>query len=96
MEEWQAFDLPKYLAQLILNYRSKVGNLTYKAELGKIYGLPDSVFQRLYPYIDLPEERPSKYKRPESIATRPTPNPNWSNNKRERFILAPFNIHHTT
>ncbi|WP_266204107.1 ComEA family DNA-binding protein [Pontibacter kalidii] len=95
VEEWQAFGLPKYLAQRILNYRSKVGDLTYKAELGRIYGIPDSVFQRLYPYIELPEERPSKYKRSESIAgssSRPTPNPNWNTGKRERFIFAPFNI----
>ncbi|MCX2738606.1 ComEA family DNA-binding protein [Pontibacter anaerobius] len=91
-EEWQAFGLPKYLAQRILNYRSKVGDLTYKAELGRIYGLPDSVFQRLYPYIDLPEERPSKYKRSESMASRPSPNPDWASSKREKFILAPFNI----
>ncbi|TPE44718.1 ComEA family DNA-binding protein [Pontibacter mangrovi] len=92
VEEWQAFGLPKWLAQRILNYRSKVGDLTYKAELGRIYGLPDSVFQRLYPYINLPEERPSKYKRSESIASRPTPRPEWNTGKREKFILAPFNI----
>lgn len=95
VEEWQAFGLPKYLAQRILNYRSKVGDLTYKAELGRIYGLPDSIFQRLYPYIELPEERPSKYKRSESIAgnsPRSVPNPNWNTGKREKFILAPFNI----
>ncbi|OKL39143.1 ComEA family DNA-binding protein [Pontibacter flavimaris] len=93
VEEWQAFGLPRYLAQRILNYRSKVSDLTYKAELGRIYGMPDSVFQRLYPYIDLPEERPSKYgKRAESMASRPTPKPVWSSAKREKFILAPFNI----
>ncbi|PTX19630.1 competence ComEA-like helix-hairpin-helix protein [Pontibacter mucosus] len=94
LEEWQAFGLPKYLAQRILNYRSKVGDLTYKAELGRIYGMPDSVFQRLHPYIELPVERPSKYnRRPESMASsRPSPQPEWHTKKRERFILAPFNI----
>ncbi|MCC9165977.1 ComEA family DNA-binding protein [Pontibacter harenae] len=96
VEQWQAFGLPKYLAQRILNYRSKVGDLTYKAELAKIYGLPDSIFQRLYPYIQLPENKPDKYNRREGIAgnnsPRPEPNPNWNTNKRERFILAPFNI----
>ena len=96
VEEWQAFGLPKYLAQRILNYRSKVGDFSYKAELGKIYGLPDSVFQRLQPYIQLPEERPSRYKQRAYAARpeRPAPNPNWSGNRppRERFILAPFNI----
>ncbi|WP_242923328.1 ComEA family DNA-binding protein [Pontibacter liquoris] len=95
VEEWQAFGLPKYLAQRILNYRKKVGDLTYKAELGRIYGLPDSVFQRLYPYIQLPEKRPDKYGKRQEYA-RNTPSP-YSQKKaayppREKFILAPFNI----
>jgi competence ComEA-like helix-hairpin-helix protein len=96
VEQWQEFGLPKYLAQRIINYRSKAGEFTYKAQLGKIYGLPDSVFQRLYPYIQLPEERPGRYNRREQVAynNRPAPNTNWGSNRppREKFILAPFNI----
>jgi competence protein ComEA len=93
LEEWQAFGLPKYLSQRIINYRNKVGDFTYKAELGKIYGLPDSVFRRLYPYIALPETRPDKYNRNKSIAgNRLYPQPDWKNKPREKFILAPFNI----
>jgi competence ComEA-like helix-hairpin-helix protein len=96
VEQWQEFGLPKYLAQRIINYRSKAGGFTYKAQLGKIYGLPDSVFQKLYPYIQLPEERPNLNNRRGQIARseRPAPNPNWSSNRppREKFILAPFNI----
>ncbi|MBC5773980.1 helix-hairpin-helix domain-containing protein [Pontibacter sp. KCTC 32443] len=93
LEQWQAFGLPKYLSQRIINYRNKVGDFTYKAELGKIYGLPDSVFQRLYPYIDLPETRPDKYNRNNKIASNRTyPKPDWETRPRERFILAPFNI----
>jgi competence ComEA-like helix-hairpin-helix protein len=96
VEQWQEFGLPKYLAQRIINYRSKAGGFTYKAQLGKIYGLPDSVFQKLYPYIQLPEERPHPYKRQEQVARseRPAPNPDWSSDRplREKFILAPFNI----
>lgn len=95
-EEWQEFGMPKYLAQRILNYRSKIGDLSYKAELGRIYDMPDSVFQRFYPYIQLPEEKPNKYRPRQNIARneRPTPDPSWNNNRppRERFILAPFNI----
>ncbi|GAA4433103.1 hypothetical protein GCM10023188_22150 [Pontibacter saemangeumensis] len=96
VEEWQAFGLPKYLAQRILNYRSKVGDFSYRAELGRIYGLPDSVFRKLQPYIQLPEERPSRYKRQPYAARseRPAPVPDWGSNRpaREKFILAPFNI----
>ena len=94
--QWQELGMPKYMAQRILNYRNKVGDFTYKAELGKIYGLPDSVFQQLYPYIQLPETKPDRYSRSQGIAANPrsAPNPNWANNPRprERFILAPFNI----
>lgn len=92
LQEWQAFGLPEYLSQRIINYRSKVGDFTYKAELGKIYGLPDSVFQRLYPYIDLPETKPDKYSRSNSYAGKYNSKPAWENKPKERFILAPFNI----
>ncbi|MFD3000212.1 ComEA family DNA-binding protein [Pontibacter toksunensis] len=95
-EEWQAFGVPKFLAQRILNYRNKVGDFSYKAELGRIYDFPDSIFQRFYPYIQLPEEKPARFSRSQNVAhnERPTLEPNWNNNRppRERFILAPFNI----
>ncbi|MBC5993038.1 ComEA family DNA-binding protein [Pontibacter cellulosilyticus] len=95
-EGWQQLGMPPYMAQRILNYRKKIGDFTYKAELGRIYGLPDSVFQQLYPYIQLPVEQPEKYKRNQSYASnnRPTPYPDWNNDRkpREKFILAPFNI----
>jgi competence protein ComEA len=92
LEQWQAFGLPKYLGQRILNYRSKVGDFTYRAELGKIYGMPDSVFQRLYPFIDLPETKPNNYSRKGIGSSQPRPTPDWENRPRERFVLAPFNI----
>ena len=94
--QWQELGMPRYMAQRILNYRKKVGDFTYKAQLGTIYGLPDSVFQTLYPYIQLPETKPDRYNRQQGIAanSRTAPNPNWASNPRprERFILAPFNI----
>lgn len=93
VEQWQALGLPRFMGQRILNYRDKVGDFTYKAELGRIYGLPDSVFQKLYPFIQLPEERPSKYNRRQSLAgTPPAPRPEWANRPKEKFVLAPFNI----
>jgi competence protein ComEA len=54
--QWQELGLNKYVAQRILNYRAKAGDFKSKAQLQKIYGLPDSLFQKWYPYIDLPEE----------------------------------------
>jgi competence protein ComEA len=94
--QWQELGLPKFMAQRILNYRNKVGNFTYKAQLATIYDFPDSVFQQLYPYIQLPETKPSRYSRNQGMvaSARTAPNPNWASNSRtrERFILAPFNI----
>lgn len=92
--DWQKLGMPPFMAQRILNYRKKVGDFTYKAELGKIYGLPDSVFQKLYPYIQLPTAQPDKYKRNPSYAGGSRPNPDWNANRpaKEKFILAPFNI----
>jgi competence protein ComEA len=94
---WQELGMPPYMAQRILNYRKKVGDFTYKAELGKIYGLPDSVFQKLYPYIQLPTAQPDKYKRNSKYAGSSRPMPDWNANRpeREKFILAPFNINTT-
>ncbi|SIQ54474.1 ComEA family DNA-binding protein [Pontibacter lucknowensis] len=95
-EQWQGLGMPNYMAKRILNFRNKVGDFTYKAQLGTIYGLPDSVFQKLYPYIQLPEARPDRNSRTQGIAGSPrtAPNPNWASSPRprERFILAPFNI----
>jgi competence protein ComEA len=92
--DWQNLGMPPYMAQRILNYRKKVGDFTYKAEFGKIYGLPDSVFQKLYPYIQLPTTQPEKYKRNPSYAGSSRPMPDWNSNRpaKEKFILAPFNI----
>ncbi|WP_439881440.1 helix-hairpin-helix domain-containing protein [Pontibacter sp. MBLB2868] len=93
VEEWQEMGLPKFMAQRIMNYRNKVGDFTYKAELGKMYGLPDSVFQKLYPYIQLPTERPAKYGRNQGIAaSNNVPRPEWAKRAKERFILVPFSI----
>ncbi|GAB3201537.1 competence ComEA-like helix-hairpin-helix protein [Pontibacter aydingkolensis] len=93
-EGWQQIGMPPFMAQRILNYRKKIGDFTYKAELGKIYGMPDSIFQQLYPYIQLPVEQPEKYKRNQRYASNSRPLPDWSSNypPREKFILAPFNI----
>jgi competence protein ComEA len=95
VEEWQAFGMPKYLAQRIINYRTKVSDFTYKAELSKIYGLPDSVYQKLYPFISLPEGKSAKEKEIKGYARNsPTPKTTWESTpyRKERYILAPFNI----
>ncbi len=54
-QEWIAFGMKPWLAKRILNYRNKVGDFKTKADVKKIYGLPDSVYQRFAPFILLPE-----------------------------------------
>jgi len=93
-KEWEELGLPRFMARRIINYRQKVGDFTYKAELGKIYGLPDSVFQQLYPYIDLPVEKPPQYKRSragKNAATASGPK-GKAERSGKRFVLVPFNI----
>ncbi len=58
LEEWQQLGVPRYVAQRIINYRSKAGDYRYRSDLKKIYGLTDSLYQQLYPFIDLPADRP--------------------------------------
>ena len=60
LEEWQLLGVPRFVAQRIINYRSKAGDYRYRSDLKKIYGLTDSLYQQLYPYIDLPADRPPR------------------------------------
>ncbi|MBC3538431.1 ComEA family DNA-binding protein [Rufibacter sediminis] len=93
--QWQELGLNKYIAQRILNYRAKAGDFKSKAQLQKIYGLPDSLFQQWYPYIALPDESPgyartyAKYRLfsgafPENRAKTEYP--------RKRWELQPFDL----
>ncbi|MEN0003129.1 MAG: helix-hairpin-helix domain-containing protein [Bacteroidota bacterium] len=45
-------------AQTLVNFRNKGGKFFAKADLKKIYGLADSTYQRLHPFIQLPPKRP--------------------------------------
>ena len=46
--------LPERLARTINNYRTKGGKFKSKEDLKKIHGFPDSIYQRLKPYIVIP------------------------------------------
>jgi competence protein ComEA len=45
------------LANRIVNYRSKGGKFATKSDLLKIYGMDTVQYQKVYSYIDLPEEK---------------------------------------
>ncbi|WP_246853512.1 ComEA family DNA-binding protein [Rufibacter aurantiacus] len=93
--QWQELGLNKYIAQRILNYRAKAGDFKSKAQLQKIYGLPDSLFQMWYPYINLPDESPG-YARVYA-KDRPFSGPYPENRPkteypRKRWELQPFDL----
>jgi len=55
IDELETLAMPKWLAQRIINYREKGGTFKIKSDLSKIYGFPDSLYQQLEPYIQLPD-----------------------------------------
>ena len=58
--DWEARGVPHFVAGRIVNYGQKAGGFRAKAQVQRIYGLPDSVYQRLAPFMQLPDELPSR------------------------------------
>ncbi len=57
--------------QQILNYRTKGGVFKIKSDLSKIYALDKATYQKLKPYILLPETRPKVIKQTASTKQKP-------------------------
>ncbi|GEO03091.1 competence protein ComEA [Adhaeribacter aerolatus] len=86
--------ISRYAAGNIIKYRAKAGGFKYKEQLQRIYGLPDALYQQLYPYIDLPAQ-PDKQNN--DHRSRPADNQVYANRpsfKTERpdYRLQPFDI----
>lgn len=64
--ELQALGIPAFLSRRIENYRSNGGQFRVKADLSRIYDFPDSLYQVLESYIELPD----KIERKKSFKTR--------------------------
>lgn len=60
LENFTALGLPRHIAQRALNYRQAGGTFVIKSDFQKIYGLSQEDFDRLYPYIQLPENAPQR------------------------------------
>lgn len=56
-EEFIKLGLSEKVAYSILNYREKGGQFRIKSDFSKIYTLQPADFERLLPYIDLPETK---------------------------------------
>jgi competence protein ComEA len=61
-EEFKQLGLTDKQTRTIKNYLSKGGSFKYKSDFKKIYGITNYQFQKLYPYINLPEKQTSSYK----------------------------------
>jgi competence protein ComEA len=72
VEELQQLGFPKFLAQRIDNYRQKGGKFKLKTDLQKIYGMPTELYEQLYNYITLPEEKAKEANKEEVILTKNT------------------------
>ena len=70
---WEARGVPHFVAARMVKYGAAAGGFKTKAQLKKMYGLEDSVYQRLAPFIQLPDEAPRRGERPEYAAHRPGP-----------------------
>lgn len=64
--------LPQWLAARIYKYRQKGGSFREKEDLRKIYGLPDSTYLRLEPYIRI-ENLAQKNPKPQREESRQPP-----------------------
>lgn len=60
--EWKKLGFKDWQIKTIFNYKAKGGNWKIKNDVAKIYGLSDSDFQKLKPYILLPDNIENKTK----------------------------------
>jgi DNA uptake protein ComE-like DNA-binding protein len=55
IDQLQGVGIPRFLAFRIQNYRNKGGKFRKKEDLGKIYDFPPALYERLSPYVTLPD-----------------------------------------
>jgi DNA uptake protein ComE-like DNA-binding protein len=78
-EELISLGFSNGLAQRLLNYRKKGGTFHVKSDVKKIYGMDSVFFERLAPFIQLPETIEKTFPKNESVAVE--------RKKPERFDL---------
>jgi len=67
-EGWEARGVPHFVAARMVKYRTAAGGFKAKAQVKKMYGLGDSVYQRLAPFMQLPDEAPKRGEQPDYAA----------------------------
>ncbi|MBC7391091.1 MAG: helix-hairpin-helix domain-containing protein [Opitutaceae bacterium] len=61
-QDFLKLGLPSFLAKRIINYRNKAGRFRKKEEFARIYGLQEETYNKLEPFIHLPEQTLEKPK----------------------------------
>lgn len=87
--QWKSLGLKPYLAERIVKYRTKGGKFRIKSDLQKIYGFPEDIYQRLFTYIQLPENKEdiNKFNQEKNnkIASQNTENQNIENTEKREL-----------
>lgn len=60
VQDWEARGVPHFVATRIVKYREAAGGFRSKAQIKKMYGLDPPVYERLAPFMQLPEEAPKR------------------------------------
>lgn len=58
---WIKLGFATWQIKTINNYKAKGGEFRVKSDVGKIYGVSDTLYQLLFPYILLPEVKENKF-----------------------------------
>lgn len=66
-EKWLELGLSRKLAHTIENYKKAGGKFYKKTDVKTIYGFTDSIYQKLAPYIDLPESKQNQSANKDSL-----------------------------
>lgn len=93
--DWEARGVPHFVAGRIEKYGLLAGGFRAKSQIQRIYGLPDSVYQRLAPFMQLPAELPRRdyaAGRPGFARTGPDGRPAFPPFPASRFARKPRNL----
>lgn len=91
---WLKLGFKEWQVKTINNYKSKGGEFRVKSDVSKIFGITDTLYNLLYPYILLPE---SLEKKPyEKKYTNDFPKKNYEPYKKKEPIILDVNLCDTT
>lgn len=91
---WLKLGFKEWQVKTINNYKSKGGEFRVKSDVSKIFGITDTLYNLLYPYILLPE---SLEKKPyEKNYTNDFPKNNYEPYKKKEPIILDVNLCDTT